>query len=182
MPEDTPAEPPSPRASAISVGYAFQPIGLVLMMGACCFGALSGSILPKNDPPIDPWAEFSSLEVLIGAALTIGTLTSGIGGVALLAVGIGLQGEHPQSGRVGVAVTTTMTLIYVMVAATLLWRTQLSVASITAVVFVVCSVILLSLAAHSARVLKLHPPPADRSAVTEEQLEEMRDRRRRRHE
>ncbi len=179
MPEDTPVEPPSPRASAISVGYAFQSIGLVLMMGACCFGALSGSILPTNDQPMDPWAEFFSPEVVIGAALTIGTLTSGIGGVALFAVGIGLQGEHPQSGRVGVAVTVTMTLIYAAVAATLLWRTQLSVASIAAVVFVVGSLILLSLAAHSARVLKLHPPPEDRSTVTEEQLEEMRDRRRR---
>lgn len=182
MLEEASADAPSPRAATITIGYAFQPIGMVLMMGGCCFGAISGSVLPASDQPIDHWAEFFSPGQAFGAAMTIGTLTTGIGGLALVAVGIGLQGEHPKSGWAGLVVTGAMTVIYALVTAVLFWRTQSGIASISAGVFTVGSLVLLCLAAHAARVLKLNPPPADRSKVTDEELQEMRDRRRRRYE
>ncbi len=50
--------PPSPRAAAISIGYVFQGVGLVLMSGACCFGAFSTHLLERSEQPALRWTDY----------------------------------------------------------------------------------------------------------------------------
>lgn len=181
---DTALEPgettsaPSPRDPVIAIGYALQTLSMFFMGGACCLGFFSNHLLPGFSQAS---GDILSGEHLAASALAISTLTTAIVGMGLLGVGIGLQGEHPGSGRMGVMVTAVVGLVYGVATIILAYETGASGGTFMTGILTLIMFVLLTLCAHAARLLKAYPPPADRSVVTDEFIREYKDERRRRH-
>jgi hypothetical protein len=171
------SEPGSnPRAFAIGTGAVLQTVGTLLALGGCCLWSTSNYFLRPADVPAARWSDFLFANP-IAAAWTIGMLTSFVGGIGLIAAGVGLQGERASSGRIALFVSGTMTLIFVGVA---LWLVIAHAAYLTAITPLALAVIcgfLFALSGHSAAILKRFPPPEDLSRATPEILEEHRRRR-----
>lgn len=168
---------PSPRAFASATGTVFQTVGAVFLLGSCCFWSFSGSLVPRASTRVERWIEFLSPEHAPLAALGVGLLTTFVGGVALVAMGVGLTGERRYSGAAASAVALIMTVMYAALSGVLLLAVGSMVTSIVAAVFAIVCGVLFLLAAHSASVLRRFPPPADQAKATEAFLEEQRRQR-----
>jgi len=99
-----------------------------------------------------------------------------VGGIALLAVGAGLQAERPASGRHAMIVTGAMTATYLCIAGVLLFKSGAPIAAATAGILGVLSLLLFMLAGHSAAVLRAHPP-RDNGTLARDLDRELTDRR-----
>jgi hypothetical protein len=164
----------SPRAHCVAAGLLFQSIGSILLFGSCCLWSMSGLIEPKVDEPPGQWLGLLWGEHRTTALLTLNMITSFVGGMALLAAGVGLTGEKRLSGRLAMVIAGLMTLLYVgsAIAFAVLdgrWGAMI----LAGVLGVVCGGLFLA-AAHCAAILKRHPPPADQNVVTDEFLERYR--------
>lgn len=168
---------PSPRAFASATGTIFQTVGALFLLGSCCFWSFSGTVVPRTADHIQRWTQFLSAKHAPLAALGVGMLTTFVGGIALVAMGVGLTGERRHSGTVATIVALVMTLIYGALSGVLLLAVGSVAASIVAAVFAfVCGVLFL-LAAQSASVLRRFPPPPDQGKATAAFLDEERRKR-----
>ena len=156
---------PSPRAFATTTGFVFQIVSVGFLLGSCCAGTLAGWTAERASDPGSRWIDFLASEQRATALGVIILLTTMIGGVGLLAAGIGLQGEHPNSGKLAMIVSGAMTVVLFGLGVFLYIET---VSWLHVVVpfgaGAVCAVLFL-LAGHSAAILKAHPPPADRNVA-----------------
>lgn len=168
---------PSPRAFAIGAGAVFQTMGGLFVFGSCLTWLLSAWLVPKAAAPVSHWLDFFRGENLSSALMVIVLIVSLVGGLGLLAVGLGLQGERPRSGHAAMFATAFMTVCYVVVAITYL----VAVGHILTPLFVLAlgliTVFLFMVAGYSASVLRKFPPPADLNVATPEILEEFRQKR-----
>ena len=108
----------------------------------------------------------------------IGTVATFVCGFGLFAAGLGLQGEHPRSGVAGMVVSGVLLAVWAACLLTLLLAGGTLIQGILAAGMGLLATVLFLLAGNSARVLRLHPPPADLNVVTDEFLEARRRERR----
>lgn len=172
-----PLETPSPRAFAIGTGVWCQTVGMVLLLGGCCLWGLSDRITTRASEPAPQWTDFLFNESFPAAIWTLGLATTFVGGLALVAVGVGLQGERAGSGRVAMVVTALMTLIYLALAVALAAGAESWYAALAPGLLAVVTGVLFLLSGNSAATLRRFPPPPDQSKATAEFLEEHRRRR-----
>lgn len=168
---------PSPRAFASATGTIFQTVGVVFLLGSCLFWSFSGAVVPRTTDHIQRWTQFLSAKHAPMAALGVGMLTTFVGGIALVAMGVGLTGEKRHSGTVATIVALVMTLIYGALSGILLLAVGSVVASVVAAAFAFVCCVLFLLAAQSASVLRRFPPPPEQGKATEEFLDEERRKR-----
>jgi len=115
---------------------------------------------------------------LPGTMALLGVAISLLGGVGMVAAGVGLQGEKRYSGVVGMIVSGAMAFVYAGLVA-YIWLSAIAwPASILPLLLALLCAVLFLLAAHSASLLRRHPPPADYNVVTDEWIQAYRARRR----
>ena len=158
-------------------GFVFQTVGGLLVFVACLIWGISAWTVPKASTPLANWTDFFRGENLPSALMTIALLISFIGGLALLAVGLGLQGERPSSGRAAMLTSALMAACYLAVA--IAYAVALGRIFSALIVFALAglAVFLFMLAGHSSAVLRQFPPPPDLNDATPELLEEFRQKR-----
>ncbi len=147
------------------------------MFIAALAGVISVWVVPKANEPLLSWTDFFQKEHLPSALMTIVLLNTFIGGLAMMAAGVGLQGERRSSGRVALIVTGLMDFCYfaIMIA----YIVALGRILPALIVFLLSLVIavMFALAKNSASILRKFPPPPDLNAATPELLEEFRQKR-----
>lgn len=162
-PEKLPSSSSSPRAFAQASGLVLQLIGVILALGTCCWWSFAG----LTDERIRPTSQPDSLGDIVRAAdgsrlwSMSAVCVSFVGGLALAALGLGLQAEKRRSGAAASAVAgagTVFWFVYFGYALThgagvgrLLWSVLMFIA------WGLCAV----LSVISADELKRNPPPAD---------------------
>lgn len=104
-------------------------------------------------------------------------LVSLVGGLGLLAVGLGLQGERSGSGSAAMIVSALMAACYIVVAVIYLVALGRVLVALALFGLGLLGVLLFMVAGHSAAILKKFPPPADLNVATPEILEEFRQKR-----
>lgn len=155
--------PPSPRAFAQASGLVLQVIGVILALGTCCWWSFAG----LTDERIRPTSQPDSLRDIVRASdgsrlwSMSAVCVSFVGGLALAALGLGLQAEKRRSGAAASAVAGMgalfwfayfgYALTYGAGIGSLVWSLLMLVA------WGLCAV----LAVISADELRRNPPPAD---------------------
>jgi hypothetical protein len=172
-----PEPPPSPRSFAIGTGVAFQTVGGVLVFAACLVWGFAAWTAKKSSTPLENWTDFFRGEHLPTALMTIALLVTLVGGASLLAVGVGLQGERPSSGRAAMVASGLMAVGYFVVAVTYVVAAGRILAALIVFALGLLVAVLFMIAGQSASVLRKFPPPSDLSAATPELLEEFRQKR-----
>ncbi len=165
----------NPRNFAMGTGVVFQSVGCILLFGGCCLWSISGHIVTPDVSPPDTWLGYFSSRTE-AAAWTIGVLTSFVGGLALAAIGVGLQGERASSGKFSVIATPIFSGIYAVVAGLLGFGEGRWGAAIIPIVLAIVMFILFLMSLRSLHLLRRFPPPPHTEA-TEEVLDEIRKRR-----
>jgi hypothetical protein len=168
-------EPPNPRGFAMATGAMFQSIGCILMLGGCCLWSFSPRLVaPDADPP-EAWIGHF-VDRGSAVAWTVGVVVSFIGGLALAAVGMGLQGERPSSGRLSVIVTALLAVVFAAIAIVLVVREDRWGVATIPLILAGGMALLLLFALRSTYLFKRYPPPAHTEA-TDEIMEEIRRKR-----
>jgi len=171
----------SPRAFAIRTGGLCQTVGLTFLFGACCLWSLSGRLVVQANQPAEHWIDYLTGDRLPAAVLTLDVAVTLVGGLGLLAAGIGLYGEKRGSGTVAAVTAGAMSAVYWASCLAFALRTGSWASSLTAAAFGVVSTLLFLLSLHSAAILRKFPPSPDQNVVTDEFLERyQRERRERR--
>ncbi len=170
---------PSPRAFAIGTGFVLQTIGTIFIGGSCVFWWLSGRLVAPTTAPGESWLNHLSGDRLPAALGALCILTGVVGGIGLIAAGMGLQGERPSSGRVAIVVTGSMAGIFWLLCFALAFKADAWLAAVVPGALGLVLTVLVLFAAHSTTILARFPPPADQSVVSEEFLAEHASRRRR---
>jgi len=171
----------SPRAFAIRTGQLCQTLGMTFLFGACCLWSLSGRLVTQADQPAKRWTDYLTGDRLPAAVLTLDLIVTLLGGLGLLAAGIGLNAERRGSGTVAAVTAGAMSLAYWASCLTLAMYAGSWAATLTAAAFGVVATILFLLSLHSTAILRQFPPPTDQNVVTDEFLERyQRERRERR--
>lgn len=165
---------PSPRAFAIGTGVVLQTAGILFVVGAFCCWGLSSLVEKPAKVPETRWMDYLAGDRLPAAALTLGIVVALVGGLGMLAAGVGLQGERPSSGWIASVVTGVTAALYWVLCGVLLVKVGSVVGAIATATLGAVMSCLFALSWRSASVLRRFPPPADQSVVTEEFLEEHR--------
>lgn len=168
---------PSPRAFAIGAGVVFQSVGGILALAALVAALISPWAIPRSEKPVEQWFQFFEKDHLPYAMAAIVIITSLIGGLAFVAVGLGLQGERRSSGRVAMVTAGLIGATYLGVACVFLFLLNRPFSMIVPTILTLICVALYLLAGHSASILRQFPPPPDLSVATPEVLEEFRQKR-----
>jgi len=172
-------DPPCPRAFATTTGLVFQIVGIVYVMVAGGYWLISGRIQAPATYPVVSLSDYiSHPQNILLAATTANILVAVAGGMAMVAFGVGLQGERRRSGTgamIVAAVVATVGLMTIVVY--IVWGPAWCRAAVTAVHVIVACVLFL-LAGESALVLKQHPPPKDQNTVDDAWLAEYERQRR----
>ena len=123
--------------------------------------------------PADRWfgdyARQGALARTVGLVCIATTLITGLG---LIATGLGLQGERRTSGRWALVFATALAVVWCAGAICLWWISAAYWKVIVAAFFAGAGTILFLMAGNSARILKLHPPPDEQNAVSDEWLQQ----------
>jgi hypothetical protein len=165
MRSDSSDDSPSPRAFAQASGVVLQLVGVVLALGTCCWWTFAGLGAPAE--PVDAsavprtfaeqWraADASRLWGMFAVCVSL------VGGLALAALGLGLQAEKRRSGTAATWVSTVGALFWFVYFAYALTHGagvgRLAWCVLMFVAWGLCAV----LSIISADELKRHPPPPD---------------------
>lgn len=170
MREPDPGEP-NPRAFVTATGFVFQIVGLLFASCGCVLWSLSGFFQPEAAQPIETAADYFKADTLARGIGLIDFAVTFVGGIGLLAAGLGMQSERRDSGAWAVVVCTVLavawwaSLVGYLIAEASWWMPGVAL-----VLACACSVLFL-LAGNSARILRQHPPPRDLNIVSDEFLE-----------
>ncbi|MGB0714627.1 MAG: hypothetical protein ACPGXK_02040 [Phycisphaerae bacterium] len=177
--EQTPEH--NPRAFVTGTGFVFQGFGGFLLAGSCLIWVLGNVAVPVKAPDADSWGDLMTPEGVKRLTAATGIVTSWVGSLALLATGVGLQGERPRSAGRAQFVAFVLTFIYLACAVLLIVLGMQWLAALVFTVMAAVSVGLLALASRSVQVMKQHPPPEGYNEVTDEWVEEyLQEKRRKR--
>ena len=130
----------------------------MLLLVGCCVFSLSGKLQDELGGPVGSfgeWIEAASVPQIVAGLDMVLTFTAGI---ALVTVGIGLQGDRPAAGLHAVIVTSVFAAGW--------WASLLAQAAgggswwqiVISVLMAGGGTVLFLLAGTSARTLRLHPP------------------------
>lgn len=160
-PNDIPSREPNPHAICQATGYIYQGVGLFLALGSCCWWSLSGrfqeEVRPGDKPPasVDPLADAPAHLVWT----MLGTTATFAGGLALAALGLGLQHLRPASGAWAKRLTLAVALffwVYFIAAVSVLPATVMGI--IVPGLMALTWTALFLLAGASVETLRRHPP------------------------
>lgn len=165
------------RGFVTTSGVVCQVVGIILVLGSCGFGSLSGWFQQKSDHPVDSFADYFAAANIGFATATIATLASFAGGLALVAAGVGMQGERDGSARLGMVVSALLMLIWFSAAGVSGFALDSWARAIGCMILGSTCLAIFMLAGNSARLMKISPPPQDQGAVTDEFLESLKKRR-----
>lgn len=164
----------------------FQSAGLALCFGSCCLGSFSSILQTPNPSAADgpspmtivaAWHQFPLHQKLAAASM----MGSCVGGLGLLAAGIGLQADRRGSAWLACLMSVPLALLHAGYVCMLLCqgprRWWLAAPLILTVAWSGLALLaVVSLAEHRA-----HPPPAGPHTLTADELREQEARSRRRH-
>ncbi|MCG3127129.1 MAG: hypothetical protein CHACPFDD_01987 [Phycisphaerae bacterium] len=164
----------------------FQTAGLALCLGSCCIGSFFSLLQSPNPraadgPPaqtvVAAWSQFPLHQKFAAVSM----LGSCVGGLGLLAAGIGLQSDRRGSARLACIISLPLAVFHVAYVCVLLVQGPLRVwlaapLLMTLVWSGLALLALLSWAEHRAA-----PPPASQHVLTADELAALESRSRRRH-
>jgi hypothetical protein len=162
-----------PRAFCLAAGTWYCVWGVLSFVGGACGSA--GQVFlsePLSRVP-DQWLALLTHEYQYVGMMAVFHMICLVGGMLLLAIGLGLRAERPASATLALVATAMLTLVHLALA--VFWlatsRYTLSlVAGLTSGLY-----LFLFLTATGCRAtFRAHPPPANRNVVTDAQLEAMR--------
>lgn len=168
---------PLPRAFATATGVVYQIVGVVYFFASAAYWLASGRLHAPAAVRVDTFAAFFAPANLLRTVATANVLAAVAGGLAMIAFGVGLQGEQPRSG-VGAMCTSGVLLLIAVASAVVCAVMGAWLSLIVLVPLTLANGVLFMLAGHSASVLKRFPPPPDQSVVDDAWVEEY-DRQRR---
>lgn len=174
-PADTPRDP---RTFVRGSGLILQVVGLVLVLGGCLIGSLSGVLQTQQARPAmtaREWFVGSPAQVLTALDILLSTAA----GLALLTFGLGMQHERRRAAVGAMIAAGGLAVVWwaSTLAALLLAPSALRVA--VNALFALAATVLFLLAGAAHREARLHPPPPD-EPVTPEFLAEIERQRRHR--
>ncbi len=163
---------PSLRSFVTATGYIFQIVGLAFAGGGCLVWTLTGLLETKLDEPIAVVSDYFQSSARVMAISLACIATTCVAGLGLIATGLGMQGERPGSGRWAMVIAAILAMVWLAGAIGLTWISGPLWKILVSAAFAGVGSVLFMLAGNSARILKLHPPPADAGVVTDEFLRE----------
>lgn len=175
--DDNAASPP--RAFVTATGFVYQVAGAFYVAVAGGYWLISGRLQDEAPVPIETVKQFVDPANVLLALTTLNILVAVAAGLAMVAFGIGLQGERRRSG-IGAMITTGLLAAVALTSAVLYalygpaWVPMVIVTLHGAV-----GMVLFLLAGHSAGILKRFPPPENQNVVDDAWLEEYARNRRR---
>lgn len=167
----------NPRAFVTASGFVLQVIGGLLTFSACLAWAISAMLSSSTATPTPRWTDHLTGPQSATALLTLGLFTSLVGGLGLLASGVGMQGEKKGSALTGLVISSLMALVYVVLAVLLIISAHRFLLGGAALLCGILSGGAAVLATISHTTLKRSPPPGDYNLLTEEIVEEIRRKR-----
>lgn len=167
----------NPRAFVTASGFVLQVLGGLLAFSACLAWAISALMASSTATPTPRWTDHLSGPQSATALLTLGLFTSLVGGLGLLAAGVGMQGEKKGSALTGLIISTLMALVYVVLAVLLIVSAHRFLLGAAALLCGILTGGAAILAAISHTTLQRFPPPGDYNLLTEEIVEEIRRKR-----
>lgn len=173
--DDAPVSARNPRAFAVGCGAVFQTVGVLQMLAGCCVWGLSAYVQQPSAEPAAQWYDFLDSR-FTAAVWTLGLLAGVLHGLLLAAIGTGLQGERPGSGRLAVAANIVALLLYLGLAVSLAIRAAWW-SVIPPGAMGLWTLLLLILSLRSNALLRQFPPPPDLNRATPDIMEEHRRRR-----
>lgn len=162
---------PPPRAFVTTTGYAYQLVGMIYLLAFGFYWVASGRIQATAPVRIDSVADyFAPGNVLL--TVTMVMILSGVaGGLAMVTLGIGLQGEQRWSGLGAMFVVGSLAVIGSIGAVLYIIHGPAWGRAVLAGGWSAVNTILFLLAGHSAWILKRNPPPKDQNVVDDAWLE-----------
>lgn len=167
----------SPRAFVTASGFVLQMFGGLLTFGALVAWGLSALMTSSTAAPTPRWTDHLSGPQSAAALLTLGLFVTLIGGLGLMAVGVGMQGEKKGSALAGVVVGSAMSLAYLALAVLFVVLTRRFVLGGTGLLLAIFCGAATVLAVISHTTMRLHPPPTDYNLLTAEVMDEVRRQR-----
>lgn len=168
----------NPRAFVTATGFVFQTVGGVHLALGVAYLLASGLFGGGTERRARPSGDDAVRRNWVATATTVGTLAALAGGMALAALGVGMQGERPGTARWGMVACGLLTGIGLTSALLFglsgsAWGRMLLAAGHGC-----ANGVLFLLAGHSRTILKKFPPPADQNVVDDAWLEAHAQRRR----
>ena len=162
---------PAPRAFVTATGYAYQLVGMIYLLTFGFYWIISGLVQAKAAVPINSVADyFAPGNVLL--TVTMVMILSGVaGGLAMVTLGIGLQGERRWSGVGAMIVVGSLAVIGSIGAVLYIMHGPAWGRAVVAGGWSVMNTVLFLLAGNSASILKRNPPPKDQNFVDDAWLE-----------
>ncbi|NOT00552.1 MAG: hypothetical protein HOP29_07980 [Phycisphaerales bacterium] len=167
-----------PRAFVTATGFVFQAaggvhvaMGVVYLLASGLYGGDSGTRAVATGDAAEPLK-------ISATVTTVGTLAVLAGGMALAALGVGMQGERPGSARWGMVASGLLAGIGLGSAVLFAMPGSAWGRAILAIGHGCANGVLFLLAGHSRSILKEFPPPADQNVVDDAWLEAHAQRRR----
>lgn len=166
-----------PRAFVTATGLVAQVFGGVLVFGSCAVWAVSALTPTSSGAPAARWMDHLTGPRETMALVTLGLFGGLVGGLGLLAAGVGMQGEKKGSASFGAAAGIVLTMLYFGLAAALVYSAGRWLLGAAALLLGLCAGAAALLCLISHRTLKQFPPTEDYNLLTAEILEELRRRR-----
>lgn len=154
---------PSPRAFCQATGFIFQGVGVVLMLGSCCFWSFSGRVQEEARPTeagrmvVEVAKDFTPQQFwALGAVVLLFA-----GGLAIAVLGLGLQHERPSSASWAKWTTFAMAIYFwaYLCMATIVWEWATARIALAAVMALAWTVLFLLAGASVAEMRKNPPDP-----------------------
>ncbi|OWY70418.1 hypothetical protein B7486_16660 [cyanobacterium TDX16] len=162
--ENTGSTPtPSPRAFCQATGFIYQGVGVVLMLGSCCFWSFSGRVQEEARPTeagraiVEAAKDFAPQQFwAMGAVVLLFA-----GGLAIAALGLGLQHERPASASWAKWTTLAVAIYFwaYLWMSTLVWERATARIALAAVMALAWTVLFLLAGASVAEMRKNPPEP-----------------------
>lgn len=171
----------NPRAFCVAAGTWFSIIGVVMCTLGCCAGVLFAyAEVPLPKPP-PQWLDYLKGENRPMGFRMVFQILLFLGGLLFTAIGIGLRSERKSSATLALVITPIFAFANSS-ACYLLWQADRYGWSVLAALVALTCVFLFFAATGCHATFRQFPPPKDQYSVTNAQLEEMRNQRRRRYE
>jgi hypothetical protein len=162
----------NPRGFSQATGFLLQAVGATFFLGSCVWATATD--LFQDRPPI---ATPQSDGLIVGSDFTTWfgrfdfpakldmaqVVCTVLGGMAMFAVGMGLQADRKSAANFAVAVTAVLCIFWIVDVLLRLWLLPSVIGILVAIAFSVASALLFLMAGHSRQVLLAHPPPADQN-------------------
>jgi len=162
-------EGPPPRAFAVGTGQVFILVGTIYFLGSCCFWSFSGSMIEWQVPRELRWSEYLERQYLPQTLPLLSLLATLLGGLGLLAAGVGLYGERPSAGPLALMVTPLLAVVFGGVAVAQVVTVGAWRGAILPGLFCVVTGLLCVPAVGAAAELRQFPPPPDQNAVRDKE-------------